>query len=385
MKDDEYKLVEKFIFNDEVQNILAQINSNMMDFNILEITGMGMQEIKHSNILSWLFGDNEHGVNHLVLEKFLKKVSDLSRNQDLKNYIYLSDKQKNITIYREKNNIDLMIVDDSNKLVLIIENKVYSNERVDGEDGGQLKKYEALIENNYKGYNKYFIYLTPNLSDASNDNWLSADYQMITDSLNEILQSNLELSVKAKMIFESYIYLLTRRGIVANAKIEELCKKIWSNREYRDALNVLFDNQPFNLEKIADIVWSKLEKEIGATNKELENAHSNWIFFKTESISNKLYKEGQIFYSLRFGYDGIFLAIYIIQENIKFDKLYKELFPSKSKRNYRNQLLSNRSDDWNDYVHDISIENLEKKIEDDLNSIIEKVKQCDAILKKYLK
>lgn len=38
---DEYKIVEEFIFDDEVQNLLEQISNNVMDFNILEITGMG--------------------------------------------------------------------------------------------------------------------------------------------------------------------------------------------------------------------------------------------------------------------------------------------------------------------------------------------------------
>ena len=384
MEDDKHKLVENFIFNDKVQNILTQINSNMMDFNILEITGMGLQEIKHSNILSWLFGDNEHGVSHLVLEKFLKKVSDISSDQNLKNYIYLSDKQKNITIYREKDNIDLLIVDDANQMIIAVENKVYSNERIDGEDGGQLNKYETLIEKNYKGYGKYFIYLTPDLLDASNDNWLSANYQMIADSLNEILKSNLELSVKTKMIFESYIDLLIRRGIVANAKIEELCKKIWSNREYREALNLLIENKPSNYDEISKIIQIEL-KMIGATEINLYANNVNDITFNTAAIKDRLHDDNQLFYNITFEYDGIFLAIYIASDNKDFDKLYKELFPNKSKRNHRNQLLSNRSDDWYDYVHDISIENLQEKTAEDLHKIIEEIKRCDDILKKYLK
>lgn len=384
MEEEKYKLVENFIFNDEVQSILVQINSHMMDFNILEITGMGTQEIKHSNILSWLFGNNEHGIGHLVLEKFLKKVSDASKDQDLKNYIYLSAKQKNIATYREKENIDLLFVDDANRIVISIENKVYSNERIDENDGGQLKKYETFIENNYKGYTKYFIYLTTDLSNPSNDNWLRADYQMIADSLNEILNSNLELSTKTKMIFESYIDLLTRRGIVANTKIEELCKKIWSVREYREALNLLIENKPSNYDEIFQIIQKEI-KIIGATKIDLYANNLNDITFNSDAIKDKLYDDNQLCYNITFGYDGIFLAIYIDINNKNFDKLYKKLFPNKSKRNHRNQLLSIRSDDWYDYIHDISIENLAEKIVVDLNKIIEEIKRCDDILQAYLK
>ncbi len=34
----------------QIQNILSDINDNVIDFNILEITGMGTQEIKHPKI-----------------------------------------------------------------------------------------------------------------------------------------------------------------------------------------------------------------------------------------------------------------------------------------------------------------------------------------------
>jgi len=73
-------LVKKFIFNDNVQYILSNINDNLMDFNILEITGMGVQEIKHSNILGWVFDDSEHNLGYKILEEFLKKV--ILKNQD---------------------------------------------------------------------------------------------------------------------------------------------------------------------------------------------------------------------------------------------------------------------------------------------------------------
>ena len=47
MEKTEYDTLEDFVFNDEVQELLESISNNVMDFNILEITGMGAQEIKH--------------------------------------------------------------------------------------------------------------------------------------------------------------------------------------------------------------------------------------------------------------------------------------------------------------------------------------------------
>lgn len=101
---DELKLVEDFIYNDKVQNILSQINSNVMDFNILEITGMGTQEIKHSKILGWLFDDSQHNLEYQILDGFLKKVVQEKDNEcnELHEYIYLANKKRDITVYREK-------------------------------------------------------------------------------------------------------------------------------------------------------------------------------------------------------------------------------------------------------------------------------------------
>lgn len=96
------ELVKKLIFNDHVQEKFHQIYKNVKLFNVFEIIGMGNQEIKHSNILAWLFGNNEHGLEYRFFTEFLKQAlistqsnveyfSNLSIDLDkLREYIYLS-------------------------------------------------------------------------------------------------------------------------------------------------------------------------------------------------------------------------------------------------------------------------------------------------------
>jgi len=250
--------VQNFIFNDDVQDIISDINDNLMDFNILEITGMGNQEIKHSNILGWLFDDSEHNLEYQILDDFLKKVIEENKKDtldDLQSYIYLSENKKDITIYREKDNIDLLVVDEANKVLITIENKVFANERTDGNDGGQLQKYEDIINQKYdKSYSKYFIFLTINLGEPSKENWLKASHFMITDIIQNILESKKDLAVKTTIILESYVDLLKRNAIVEDKTIEELCKKIWNNKEYSKALEVLNQYKPNNAERIKNLL-----------------------------------------------------------------------------------------------------------------------------------
>ena len=47
--------VQKFIYSDEVQNDLDEINNLLLPINVLEVASMGNQEIKHSNVLAWMF------------------------------------------------------------------------------------------------------------------------------------------------------------------------------------------------------------------------------------------------------------------------------------------------------------------------------------------
>lgn len=96
--------VKEFIFNDEVQKLFEDINNNVLDFNILEITGMGNQEIKHSNILGWLFSDAEHNFEYKILEIFLKK---LTKKMELRTYkiTYIYQNIKRILLFIEKKTI----------------------------------------------------------------------------------------------------------------------------------------------------------------------------------------------------------------------------------------------------------------------------------------
>ena len=283
--------VQNFIFNDDVQDIISDINDNLMDFNILEITGMGNQEIKHSNILGWLFDDSEHNLEYQILDDFLKKVIEENKKDtldDLQSYIYLSENKKDITIYREKDNIDLLVVDEANKVLITIENKVFANERTDGNDGGQLQKYEDIINQKYdKSYSKYFIFLTINLGEPSKENWLKASHFMITDIIQNILESKKDLAVKTTIILESYVDLLKRNAIVEDKIIEELCKRIWNNKEYAKALEILNQYKPNKVTLIKEV----LNNFIGIRMLETKmNSGVYNFFFKLNDKSNLIFR-----------------------------------------------------------------------------------------------
>lgn len=256
-EENKVQVLKDFVFNDEVQGLLAQISECVMDFNVLEITGMGTQEIKHSKLLAWMFGDNEHGLDYAILEGFLKRVVEANDEgetlESLKHYLYLPENKRNITVLCEQDNIDLLVVDEANKVVVVIENKVYAKERTQGEDGGQLNKYTDIVRRKYSGYACYFVYLTLDSSLPSNGNeqWMCASHNMVGQTVEHLLGTQ-SINSKAELVLSSYVDLLKRRKIMEDKALEELCKKVWAKNT--KALDILMEYRTTNLDKLYEMI-----------------------------------------------------------------------------------------------------------------------------------
>ena len=380
---EKYEELENFIFDDNVQDILDKIKNSVMNFNILEITGMGSQEIKHSNILAWMFSNSEHNLEYKILEDFLKKIVEFNEVSEattfLKHYIYLPEKDKNITIYREKDNIDLLIVDNANKVVIAIENKVYANERSDGKYGGQLKNYCKIVDENYKNFkNKIFIYLTiDGLSPESEENqkiWLNATHEMIGEAVEDILEKQTILP-KVEMILTSYVDLLKRRNIMSDKNLEELCKKIWDKNS--KALDILFRYRTTNLDKLYDLIASKYSF--------YSEESSDIKFDAIDKIYKYVYDEEW--------YDADYRAIDILivkksnyiwigywhpeipsTNNKKLLELYKNIFKIKPQKEKRIVMI------YESDIEDLTEEQLSDKANETINTLNLKIEELEKLV-----
>lgn len=374
---DKFNVIKSFIFDDEVQKLFEDINNNVLDFNVLEITGMGNQEIKHSNILGWFFSDAEHNLEYKILESFLKKIIAINEVENLQDYLYLSKHRKDIIIYREKDNIDLLIVDEANKVLFVIENKVFASERTFGDDGGQLQKYEDIINHKYsKEYQKYFIYLTIDLSEPSRENWLKATHEMIVESLNEI-SKNKDISVKTKVIFESYIDTLKRNGIVEDKELRELCLKIWNIPKYKEALEILNNYKPDIFNLISEYL-QKILKEQYTQIVELDDSIKSLIRFSDSSWINKEQKTGEGWTASKN------VLLYEFQNSIYGGLNLKLIIGPSTNEDFRNKLFEiatnnnkfkpgkNLSKKWNQIysISMISKEEITEKSFDDLQTML---------------
>ena len=227
------------------------------EVNIFNILKLNRIEIRHSNMLSWLISPNEtHGLG----DKFLKKLLIYATNGT--NMIIMRGltpididlmELSNVVIYREKDNIDVLLISEQNKLILAIENKIGT-----GEHSNQLNRYRELLQSKYgNGYRFVLVYLTPEgLEPSDPENWISMSYSFLLEELNKLLDIY-EISDKAKIYIEDYIKAI-RRNVVEDKALKELCKKIYY--KHKEACDLIFDNKPDIQSEISEFVYSYLKE-----------------------------------------------------------------------------------------------------------------------------
>lgn len=152
------KIYDLWLSND-LENIISERDK----FNIFNVLKLNNAEIRHSNFLAWLMTPRE---SHNIVDYFLKAFLEFS----IKDFIndsrikidpidILGVTYYDCEIRREYCNIDILIINPDNKFVCVIENKIWS-----GEHSQQLERYAQIINNEFKGYKKLYLFLTPQMA-----------------------------------------------------------------------------------------------------------------------------------------------------------------------------------------------------------------------------
>lgn len=176
----------------------------MKNFNIFEILNISHLEIKHSDVLAYLFDNKEsHNLKDTFLKEFIYEVEAAS-NIDLN--LTLDD---SYSIKREyaipKGYVDLVLMSYKQRTIIIIENKIQSKERAN-----QLKKYKEHFKDKGSGYKLVFIYLTMNDEKASDDEYISVNYTTVIKALDRILRYK-NYSEKIEYFLEDYLEVLLKK------------------------------------------------------------------------------------------------------------------------------------------------------------------------------
>ena len=284
MEEDKIAL-ERFLLQNEE---LEKLESIQAEFNVFEILASVRAEIRHSNVLAWLMNPNSnHGFGDQFLRLFLKYVFANNR-ETIKSEITFFDIEvydlDDIEIRREQHNIDLLVISESNKLVVAIENKIEATEH-----GDQLKRYYDVVTREFPGYKKIFIYLTPEgLTPSDMDNWIIFDYPTVYSILNDLLESRKNSLSNSVYDFLSQYRTILRRNVMPKSEIEEICKKIY--QKHQQALDTIFLYKPDIDSAVSESIKSAIE-----AHEELiiDGAAKTVIRFTSQHLDELIPKKGE--------------------------------------------------------------------------------------------
>lgn len=261
------KVLEKFLLDIHDLNELKKFTEEINIFDVLKIVN---SELKHSIVLSYILNPNEnHNLGSEALELLFRKLSLDSKISHLGIFDLLDINYDDFIVMREYKNIDILIKSDKNKMLLCIENKIWTSEH-----NNQLNRYKEIIEKEFSNYKKIYLYLTPfgSLSSDS-ETWFNIEYSDILEIIEDLKLENVD--EKIKILIRDYI-LIVRRKIMNDHELKELCNKIY--RKHKEALDLIWENKDNETYYLYNIL-----------EKYLKEKHESGIFCYDESNSSKTY------------------------------------------------------------------------------------------------
>ncbi len=268
----ERKCLEDLLLDADIFNDLKNYTNNVNLFDVLKISNA---ELKHSIVLAYIFNPNEnHNLGSKPLELLFKHLALNNQITQLGIFDLLDIDYNDFSILREYKNIDILMKSTKNKVVICIENKIWS-----GEHDNQLTRYKNIIDDEFVNYKKVFLYLTPNGYAANDtDNWVGLGYDDIVDIIDEL---NLEtINNKIKILIDDY-KLMIRRKIMNDYELKELCNKIY--KKHKQAFDLIWENKDDDTYYLYSLINDYLIEKAsnGVINYNEKNSTKTYLRFTT--------------------------------------------------------------------------------------------------------
>jgi hypothetical protein len=246
---------------DKISNLLDDVDFQAVDrkmarFNLFEAVGAVRGELKHSNFLGFLLSPSRsHGFGADPLLQFLRAVLAKIPNEErpVRALELLLADLDGAIVYREWNNVDLLIEIKAANLVVLVENKI------DAKAGqGQLAGYKKLIQGRYPTQRHLFVFLTPRGADPDDSDYLPFSYVELAKVIEALPNGGSgTLPTDSELIIRHYVQML-RRHIVPDDELRELARQIYER--HQEAFDFIFEARP-EPESLLGVVRSLLEAQ----------------------------------------------------------------------------------------------------------------------------
>lgn len=216
----------------QLEENLKEIESKLFpqkSFNVFDVLKISSYEIRHSNVLTWLFdGKASHQLKYSFLQTFISTIKQNSANNQGR--LLIDD---SVEVYREFYNIDIVVCSSKQKWVIAIENKINHHETE-----FQLQNYGSVISEYFKDYDQHYFLLSKNgIISSYPELWKSIGYEEILNILDEITSKFSEKTNSQILEFIDQYKTIIRRDIVKDDKsTRELIEFYYRNKSILDKI-----------------------------------------------------------------------------------------------------------------------------------------------------
>ncbi|MGR9431356.1 PDDEXK-like family protein [Rhizobium leguminosarum] len=233
------------------------VHRRMSPFNLFEAVGAVRAELRHSNFLAYLLSPSRpHGLGALPLVALIRSILSRMRpdQRPIMGLELIAGDLDDAIVYRERDNIDILIELPSINLVVAIENKVGSKA-----GDGQLERYDERLRLLYPNHRRLMVFLTPDATDPDHDGYIAYDYADLVSTLESLITKPIEpVPSETQLIISHYIDLV-RRHIVTDERLLSLAVKLYER--HKEAFDFVFDcrPQPHSLLSVARLCVEAVE------------------------------------------------------------------------------------------------------------------------------
>jgi hypothetical protein len=282
-EEDIRKLLEAFVLDNAD---LERLESLANQFNIFEAVGPPRQEKRHSYFLAYLLNPQQnHGLRDVFVKRLLQRTVAASKKTNLPVTPIELDiwNLDDMEVSREWQNMDILLLDETNNLVVVVENKIGT-----GEHSDQLERYWQILRHHHPKKRILGIYLTPDGEEPSHESFLSLDYGQVATLIEDIVANRTSiLNPEVRTLLLHYAQML-RRHIVSESEIADLCRLIY--KKHQKALDLIFDHRPDQLASRSEFLRSLIAAQPDLVE---DFSTKNYIRFALKKWDSQKLKSGQ--------------------------------------------------------------------------------------------
>jgi hypothetical protein len=226
--------LERFVVDND--DLLA-LESLIGKFNIFDALSIARAEIRHSNFLAFVLDPAEsHGHGQLFLKALLMDLLKAAppKLRPLSPIVLDGTDIRGVEVRREWEHIDLLISCEEPPFVVVIENKIGSQEH-----SNQLSRYEAAMLKYYPRARPLYVYLTPDAEEPSDDDWVPYSYAEIHRVLSRVRATYRNAIGDDVLVFLDHYLSLIGARFMNDPAIDKLCQQI--HKKHRMALDLIWD------------------------------------------------------------------------------------------------------------------------------------------------